>query len=54
MGLDADGGGREGREGTGFDSGSNRDRFRTFLGFSSEKWFSEMGQKNTNLEKNRS
>ena len=51
MGWDADGGGREGREGTGFDSGSDRDRFRTFFGFSSEKWFSEMGRTNTNLEK---
>ena len=50
MGWEPDGGGREGREGTGFDSGSDRDRFRTFFGFSSEKWFSENCRKNANLE----
>ena len=52
MGLDRDRGGREGKEGTGFDSGSDRDRFRTFFGFSLEKWFSEKGRTNTNLERN--
>ena len=52
MGWEPDGSGREGWEGTGFDSGSDRDRFRTFFGFSSETWFSEKGRKNLNLETN--
>ena len=51
MGLDADPVRESDPEGTGFDSGPDRDRFRTFFGFSSEEWFSEMGRtKNTNLE----
>ena len=51
MGWDTDPAPESDPEGTGNDSGSDRDHFRTFFGFSSEKWFSENGRKNTKLEK---
>ena len=45
MGWDVDPAPESDPEGTGFDSGSDRDHFQTFSGFSLEKWFSENGRK---------